>query len=157
MKRTGEITLGVVSGIISLISIILISLLVIGASTSLNEEGFNATFENEILTNPAINSQDIEYFTQNPDVIVNMVNTVGWGLVTGLLISLVLNIIGIVSIARNKKPTFAGIMFILAGVLAGIISLTSILLYIAAILCFVRKPPVEYTDQDGYYSVNESL
>lgn len=157
MKRTGEIALGVVGAIISLISIILISLLVIGANTTFKEEGFNATFESEILTNPAINSQDIEYFTQNPDVVVNMVNTVGWGLVTVIIISLVLNIIGIVSIARNKNPKLAGIMFILAGVLAGIISLTSILLYVAAILCFVRNPRVDYAEQDGYYSANESL
>ncbi|QFG00533.1 DUF4064 domain-containing protein [Psychrobacillus glaciei] len=157
MKRTGEIVLGVISAIFSLISIILISLLVIGASTTLKDEGFNAAFESQILTNPAIEPQDIEYFTQNPDVVLNMLNTIGWVLVTAIIISLVLNIIGIVSIAKNKKPRLAGIMFILAGVLAGVISLTSILLYVAAILCFVRKPPVEYTEQDGYYSVNEPL
>jgi len=44
-------------------------------------------------------------------------------------------------------------LFIVAGVLSGIISLTSILFYIAAIMCFVRKPPYqdEFSDPHEPY------
>lgn len=157
MKRTGEIALGVTSAIFSLISIILISLLVIGVSTTLKEEGFNVELQNQILTNPAISSQDVEYITQNPDVILSILNVVGWGLVISIIISLVFNIIGIVFIFNNKNPKMAGIMFILAGVFAGILSITSILLYIAAILSFVRKQTEEFADRGRNYSTNDPL
>lgn len=56
-------------------------------------------------------------------------------------IGLVLNIIGIVKIWNNSGPKAAGILFIISGILSGILSLPSILLYIAAILCFTKKPP----------------
>ncbi|MFF2753880.1 DUF4064 domain-containing protein [Psychrobacillus sp. NPDC058041] len=157
MKRTGEIALGVISAIFSLISIVLISLLVIGVSTTLKEEGFNTELKNQILTNPAISAQDVEYITQNADVILSGVNVIGWGIVISIFISLVLNIFGIVFIYNNKNQKLAGIMFIFAGVLAGILSITSILLYIAAILCFVRKSTEEFADPGGNYSSNEPL
>ena len=157
MKRTGEIVVCVISAILSLISIVLISLLVIGVSTTLKEDGFNTELKNQILTNPAISSQDVEYFTQNPDVVLSVINVIGWGLVLSIFISLVLNLFGIVFIFNNKNQKLAGIMFILAGVLAGILSITSILLYLAAILCFVRKPMEEFADRGGNYSTNEPL
>jgi hypothetical protein len=78
----------------------------------------------------------------------NFVGGFFWLLIIGLIISLVLNIIGIVNIWRNKNAKLAGIMFIIAGVLAGLLSLSSILLYITAILCFTKKPPL----QDNLYS-----
>ena len=65
-----------------------------------------------------------------------------WLIIIGLIISLILTIIGIVNIWKNKNPKLAGTMFIIAGLSAGILSLTSILLYIAGILCFTKKPPL---------------
>lgn len=64
-----------------------------------------------------------------------------WVAIIIAFIGLVLNIIGIVKIWNNASPKTAGILFIIAGVLSGILSLPSILLYIAAILCFTKKPP----------------
>ena len=49
---------------------------------------------------------------------------------------------------NNKNPKLAGIMFILAGLFAFVLSLTSILLYIAGILCFTRKAPL--TDETTF-------
>ena len=71
-----------------------------------------------------------------------------WLIIIGLIISLVLTIIGIVNIWNNKNPKLAGIMFIIAGVFGGILSLPSILLYIAGILCFTKKPPL--TDEPQF-------
>lgn len=64
-----------------------------------------------------------------------------WIAIAVAFIGLVLNIIGIVKIWNNANPKAAGILFIIAGIFSGILSLTSILLYIAAILCFTKKPP----------------
>lgn len=65
-----------------------------------------------------------------------------WILVIAAFISLVLNIIGTVKIWNNANPKAAGVLFIVSGLFGGIISLPSILLYIAGILCFTKKDPL---------------
>lgn len=62
-----------------------------------------------------------------------------------LVISVVLGIIAFVYLMKNKSMNATGGLLIAAGVLSGLISITSILYYIAAIMCFVRKP--KPTDQ----------
>ncbi|WP_342599269.1 DUF4064 domain-containing protein [Psychrobacillus sp. FSL H8-0483] len=154
MSRTGEIVLGVISAIFSVISIISLSLLVIGGSATFQEAEFSNILEQEILNDPTL-AEDPEVIAQGVDTFINLFTVLGWGFVTLIVISLVLNIVGIVFISKNKKAKLAGIMFILAGVFAGILSPTSILLYIAAILCFVRKPPVQLEEE--YYSPEQTL
>ena len=91
------------------------------------------------------------------EVFIDLFGLFGWGFIILLVISLVLNIIGIVSVNKNKKPKNAGILFIVAGLFAGVLSLTSILLYVAAIMCFVRKPPIQFAEQEEYYTAKETL
>jgi len=55
-----------------------------------------------------------------------------------------------VKVSKNKSPKTAGVLFIFAGLLSGILLLAPILFYIAAIMCFVRKAPVRDVD-DPYY------
>ncbi|MEK4487465.1 DUF4064 domain-containing protein [Psychrobacillus sp. FSL H8-0484] len=153
MSRTGEIVLGVISAIISVISVISLSLLIIGGSATFQEAEFSNILEQEILNDPTL--EDPVLVAQGVDTFINLFTVLGWVFVIAILISLVLNIFGIVFIAKNKNAKLAGIMFILAGVFAGIISFTSILLYIAAILCFVRKPPVQLEEE--YYSPEQTL
>ena len=148
MSRTGEIALGVISAIFTVISIIALSFLVISGSAAIQDESTKAEIQQEILKNPALTGQDVEMAEQFVDALPGMLSAFGWGFIIVLVISLVLNIVGIVAVTKNKKPKLAGAMFILAGLFAGIISITSILLYIAAIMCFVRKPPVQFAEQE---------
>lgn len=156
MSRTGEIVLGIISALFSLGSIILLSIVVINGSSATQEEGFATEVEQIIMSDPNLTSQDAELFIENLDPIINFFSILGWGFVIVLVISLVLNILGIVFVMKNKKPKLAGIMFIVAGLFAGIISITSILLYIAAIMCFVRKSPVQIEEQE-YYSPKQPM
>ncbi|GGA39781.1 DUF4064 domain-containing protein [Psychrobacillus lasiicapitis] len=151
MSRTGEIVLGVISAVFTIIAIIGVSILVVSGSAAIQDESVKSDIQQEILNDPNFTGEEAEMVVQFLDVLPGMFSTFGWGFVIVLVISLVLNIVGIVAVTKNKKPKLAGAMFIIAGLFAGIISLTSILLYIAAIMCFVRKAPVQFNDQEEYY------
>ncbi|SES28941.1 DUF4064 domain-containing protein [Psychrobacillus sp. OK032] len=148
MKRTGEMVLGVISAIFTAISIIALAFLVISGSAAVNDEAVNAEIQQQILNDPALTGEEAEMLAQFLEVLPGMFSAFGWGFIIVLVISLVLNIVGIISVTKNKKPKLAGAMFILAGLFAGIISITSILLYVAAIMCFVRKSPVQSAEQE---------
>ena len=108
------------------------------------------TFKSDLkgmLADPTLTQADL-------DAIYSVFTVMGgffWLIIIGMIISVVLNIIGIVNIWKNKNAKLAGIMFIIAGVLGGILSLPSILLYVAAILCFTKKPPLQ---DDLYLQIN---
>ena len=86
------------------------------------------------------------------DDFIGFISGVGWVFVVLGLIALVLGIIGTIRVDKNAK--LAGILFSISAVLSGIISLQGILLIIAAIMCFVRKPKsdisLQKTDENGY-------
>lgn len=155
MSRTGEIVLGVISAIMTLLSIILVTILVISGSNVLKDEAFTTEFQNVIAEEPTMTEADLQIIDDNMHLVIDAFNIFGWVFVIILVISLILNIIGIVSISKNKNPKLAGIMFIIAGLFAGILSPTSLLLYIAAIMCFVRKPPVQL--QEEFYTTEKTL
>lgn len=157
MSRTGEMVLASISAVFTVIGIILLAIVVIGGNTAFQDAAFISEFEQEILSDPTFTSQDTEVITQFMEVFIDLFGLFGWGFITLLVISLVLNIIGIVSVNKNKKPKNAGILFIVAGLFAGVLSLTSILLYVAAIMCFVRKPPIQFAEQEEYYTAKETL
>ncbi|MDW0110142.1 DUF4064 domain-containing protein [Sporosarcina aquimarina] len=142
MNRTAERVLGIISLVFTVIGIaaaifgaVLVNLM------STNPE-MRAEFEMGMNSDPAVTQADM-------DMIFDFLDAVGgfmWLGVIFLVISLILTIIGLVKIWNNKNPKLAGIMFILAGLTGGILSLTSILLYIAGILCLVKKPTA-YPDE----------
>lgn len=156
MSRTGEIVLGVISAIMTLLSIILVTILVVSGSSVLKDEQFNSDFQDIIADDPTMTEADKQVLGNiDANTIADALSIFGWVFIIILIISLILNIIGIISISKNKNPKLAGIMFIISGLFAGILSPTSILLYIAAIMCFVRKPPVQF--QEEFYSEEKSL
>ena len=155
MSRTGEVVLGVISAIMTLLSIILVAILVVSGSSLMQDEAFKSEFENMMVTDPNVTEADIQLVNDNMDVVIDAFSVFGWVFIIILVISLILNIVGIVSVSKNKNAKLAGIMFILAGLFAGIISITSILLYVAAIMCFVRKPPVQL--QEEYYTTEKTF
>ncbi|WP_203248147.1 DUF4064 domain-containing protein [Sporosarcina beigongshangi] len=138
MKRTAEKSLSIISAVLSLIGII-ISVGLVSLFNFMKEDPmFWSGLEQELLLDPAIKPEDIEVL----NVFFDLFGGTLWFIVIALIISLILTIVGIVKIWNDKNPKLAGILFIIAGVLAGFISIPSILLYIAGILCFTRKPPL---------------
>ncbi|MBC2249040.1 DUF4064 domain-containing protein [Listeria sp. FSL L7-0123] len=144
IKRTGEIVLAIIGLIFSVLTqaaIAIIGLLM--TSGSKGKEGL-ATFYNnyyQTMTEREIPKSEIP----DPDRVLNFVQTLSWTTLTGGLITLALGGFGIYYIMKNRKPVFAGYLFLAAGIVsllstALITFIPAILLIVAAILCFVRKP-----------------
>ncbi|MEK5036846.1 DUF4064 domain-containing protein [Sporosarcina sp. FSL K6-3457] len=146
MKRTAEKSLSIVSLVLSIIGIILSVILVSFFNLVKSDPQFQNEFEQGILSDPTLGPEDLEII----NMVLGLFGGTMWFIIIGLIISVIMTIVGIVKIWNNNNPKLAGIMFIIAGVLAGVISLPSILLYIAGILCFTRKPPMtdkpQFTD-----------
>lgn len=156
MKRTGEIVLGVIGSIFNVIGIIGLLFLMIGASGFMNSSDYEIFMEQmqmEIQNDPTLTAEDAQIAADMMPAIFEGIGVFGWIILVGLIISLILAVIGIVKISKNRSPKAAGALFIVAGIFAGILSLTSILFYIAAIMCFVRRPPVqdEFIDEREPY------
>lgn len=161
-SRTGEIALGIIGAVFTVISIILMALFVSGGSAAFQDETVLQEIESELAADPTLAGEDLDVIMQGVSGFIEVFGIFGWTLVILLVISLVFNILAIVNISKNKNPKLAGIFFIIAGVFAYFLSLTSILLYIAAIMSFVRKPPFredEMTTNDDltYYEPNRPL
>lgn len=156
MKRTGEIVLGVIGSIFNVIGIIVLLFVLLGASGFMNSPDFEIFMEQiqmEIQNDPTLSPEEAQIAADTMPAIFEGIGVFGWILLIALIISLILAVIAIVKISKNRSPKAAGALFIIAGIFAGILSLTSILFYIAAIMCFVRKPPVqdEFLDQREPY------
>jgi len=150
LSRVGEVALGIIGTILNVILLVVVTIAVVGASNADTVE-LKQMFEEEIvLADPAMTQEDVAMFNDALDVGLDIFGVVGWVLVVTLLISVILSIIAVVKVSKNKSPKAAGILFIFAGLLSGILLLAPILFYIAAIMCFVRKTPVHY-EQDPYY------
>ncbi|MFJ7935017.1 DUF4064 domain-containing protein [Sporosarcina sp. NPDC096371] len=139
MKRTAEKSLSIIGAVLSTVGIIMGIIMTSLFNLVKSDPMFQVELEQEmLLMDPSLRPEDLEIFT----TIVNLFGGIMWFIIIGMIIGLVLTIIGLVNIWNSKNPKLAGIMFIIAGVLSGFITLPSILLYIAGILCFTRKPPL---------------
>lgn len=139
MSRTTEKVLSILSVVLTAIAVFIsfaaLALFNYIKSDTLIKEEFEAEM---LLVEPTLTPEHIE-------IIYGAFGIIGgfmWLIIISLIVSLILTIIGIVNIWNNRNSKLAGIMFIIAGLTAGIISLTSILLYIVGILCFTKKPPL---------------
>ena len=145
MKRTAEKVLSIISAVLTGIGVAFSFATMAILNYWKSEPTFLQDFESEMMAfDPTLTSADMEIFYTSFDIIANFI----WFIIIGLIISLILVIIGIINIWNNKNPKLAGILFIIAGLLGGILSLTSILLYIAGILCLTRKSRI--TDQPQF-------
>ncbi len=137
MSRTAEKVLSILSVVLTAIGVFMsfaaLALFNYLKSDPLIKEEFEAEI---LLADPTLTPEHME-------IIYGVLGIVGgfmWLIIISLIISLILTVLGIVNIWKNKNPKLAGTMFIIAGLTAGILSLTSILLYIVGILCFTKKP-----------------
>lgn len=146
ISRTGERVLGIIGIVFNVIGIILLAWLI----TSLDNLEGTAEFEQfqqEIMNDPAFEGSP-EEAQMVVEFIMNSVGVFGWVGVAILVLSTIFAIVALMNLKKTRSAQLAGIFFILAGLLAGVLSLTSILFYIAAIMCFVRKPPMR---EDAMY------
>jgi hypothetical protein len=144
MSRTAEKVLSILSLVLTVIGVIVsfasLALFNYLKSDSLIQKEFEAQI---LLADPTLTPEHIE-------VIYGVSGIIGgfmWLIIISLIVSLILTIIGIVNIWKDKNPKLAGTMFVIAGLTAGILSLTSILLYIVGILCFTKKLPLTNESQ----------
>lgn len=145
LNRTAEKVLSIIAVIMTTIGVVFGFLGMALINLMKNDPTFKQEFEMEMMADPAMTQADM-------DAIYSVFSVMGgfiWLIIIGMIISVVLNIVGIVNIWKNKNAKLAGIMFIIAGVLGGIVSLPSILLYVAAILCFTKKPTLLDDVQHG--------
>lgn len=152
ISRTGERVLGIIGTVFNVLAILLAVIVIISLS------GFEGSPEHmqmqeDIMNDPMFTDPgEAQMASDLFNALIGASGTIGWVLLVLLVISTVLAILAIVNLKDNRNPQNAGILFIIAGVFAGLLSVTSILFYIAAIMCFVRKPPMGEEDllrQDG--------
>ncbi|QUW23748.1 DUF4064 domain-containing protein [Sporosarcina sp. Marseille-Q4063] len=144
MKRTAEKVLSIIGAVFTLLGIIGSFAFAAFMKVVLSDGTIRSEMEAEFLADPTLGAEDV-------DMVFGMIESFAdfsWLFVIVLIISLIANIIGIIFIWNNKNPKLAGTMFILAGLFAFVLSPTSILLYIAGILCFTRKAPL--TDEPTF-------
>lgn len=144
MKRTAEKVLSIISAVFTLLSIIAGVAFAAFMKAVLADGTLRGEMESEFLADPALGTEDVDLFFGMLETFADFT----WLFVIALVISLIATIVGIVFIWKNKNPKLAGAMFILAGLFAFVLSPTSILLYIAGILCFTRKAPL--TDDTSF-------
>ncbi|NYF25931.1 DUF4064 domain-containing protein [Sporosarcina sp. JAI121] len=137
MNRTAEKVLAIISAVLTVIGIILSFVSLAFFNYLKSDPMIRTEIEAELLMDATLTPADVDMFYS----ISNFIGGFIWLIIIGLLISLILIIIGLVNIWSNKNPKLAGTLFIIAGLTGGILNLTSILLYIAGILCITKKPP----------------
>ncbi|WP_432361755.1 DUF4064 domain-containing protein [Sporosarcina sp. UB5] len=139
MNRTAEKVLSIIAVILTAIGVIFGFIGMAFINFVRNDPTAMQEIEMELMADPAMTEVEMDAMF----AFFNLLGGFIWFIIFAMIIGVVLNIVGIVNIWKNKNAKLAGIMFIIAGVFSGILSLPSILLYIAAILCFTKKPPVE--------------
>lgn len=138
INRTAERVLGIISAVLLTLSVLGAALVAFIWNMASTDPTFMDEFRIDIVDEGVLNTEEVDMFMS----FMGSFSTIIWVLVAIAFIGLVLNIIGLVKVWNNKSPKTAGILFIIAGLLGGFLSLPSILLYIAAILCFTKKPPM---------------
>ena len=147
MKRTVEKVLSIIGIVLNVLSIGVLFFSLLFFQTIMNDPLFEEEFENELYFS-GYTEEDIDIMGD----VMTWIGGVGWFFVILGVISIVLSIIGIVKLKSNTKV--AGILLIISSVLSGLISIPGILLLVAAIMCFARKPKKDIdtlqTDENGY-------
>lgn len=152
ISRTGERVLGIIGTVFNVLTIVL-AMIVIFSLSGFEGSPEHMQLQEDMMNDPMFtNPEEAQMASEFADFMISASGTVGWVIIVLLGISTILAILAIVNLKNDLNPKKAGIFFIIAGVFAGLLSVTSILFYIAAIMCFVRKPPMGEEDllrQDG--------
>lgn len=153
MKRTAEKVLIVCASILNVLFLAIGSLGIIAFRSFKNDPKMVENFVDEVNknnTDPSVSPLKVSDINEAINAFGTYANTLGIVFIIALLISIVLAITAFVYLKRKDGAKTAGILLVIAGVLAGVISVASILLYIAAIVCFVRKDKDETLQLNSY-------
>lgn len=140
VNRAGEKVLGIIGIVFNILAIALIGFGMASYSSVQGTPEFQQYIEDEIMADPAFSNPEEAQMVI--DMMSSSFNIVGWVLIALLALSTIFAIVALVNLRKRGKASMAGVFFILAGLFAGLLSLTSILFYIVAIMCFVRKPRI---------------
>lgn len=145
IKRTAEVVLAVIGmlfGLVTLVGFTAIGFILDSAANT--TDGIDAFTRNyyQSVEEAGLAVADVPSANQ----ILDMVHTYAILALIATLVFIVVLVIGLIGITGNKKPVLAGFMFLIGGIIvtiggfvvAGFIP--GLLLVIAAILSFVRKP-----------------
>ena len=141
VNRAGEKVLGIIGIVFNILAIALIGFGMASYSNAAGTPEFQQYLEDEVMADPAFSNPEEAQMVI--DMMSSSFNIIGWVLIALLALSTIFAIVALVNLRKRGKASMAGVFFILAGLFAGLLSLTSILFYIAAIMCFVRKPRVQ--------------
>ncbi|WP_422122186.1 DUF4064 domain-containing protein [Planococcus sp. X10-3] len=153
ISRTGERVLGIIGTVFNVITILLLVWLITSLSGLEGTAEFEE-FQQDFMNDPMFEGSP-EEAQMVMDFFVEGAGIIGWVTVAILVLSTIFAIVALMNLKKIRSAQLAGIFFILAGLLAGVMTPTSILFYIAAIMCFVRKPPMRedelYRKEDPVY------
>ncbi|MGI2328861.1 DUF4064 domain-containing protein [Planococcus sp. YIM B11945] len=149
ISRGGEKALGIIGIIFNLLTIALLVYMITSFGQIQGTPQFEQ-FEEEMRNDPSLGSPEDAQMVI--DTLTTSIGPIGWTLVVLLAISTIFAILALLNLRKDKNAKLAGAFFIIAGLFAGILSLTSILFYIAAIMCFVRKAK---PGRDDYSNPND--
>lgn len=138
INRTAERVLGIIAMILLALSVAGTALIAFFWNMASEDPAFMEDFRIEIVNEGVLNASEVDMLMSFMDSFAVFI----WVVAAVVFVALILNIIGLVKIWNNASPKAAGTLFIIAGLLGGILSLPSILLYIAGILCFTKKAPM---------------
>lgn len=138
INRTAERVLAIIAAMLLTLSLVGTALLGIFWNMAGEDPTFLDQFRQQMMNEGVLNGEEMDMFIS----FMGSFGIVIWFIVAVVFIALILNIIGLVKVWNNKSPKAAGTLFIIAGLFGGFLSLPSILLYVAAILCFTKKPPM---------------
>lgn len=133
VSRTAERVLAIIAIVLSVIGAAGTVLLGVFFKMGMQNPQIMEEMRREIMREESLSAAEF-------DIAINTIGSlqfVLWIAAAAAAVSIVLAIIGTVKLRSNVKT--AGTLFIVSGLLAGILTLPSILLYIAGILCFVKK------------------
>lgn len=161
VNRAGEKVLGVIGIVFNLLAI---GLIAFAMASFENTPEFKQYMEEEMMTDPTIATEDVQMVM---DMMTSGFGVVSWVMIAVLALSTLLAIAALVNLRKKGNASAAGVFFIIAGLFAGLLTLTSILFYIAAIMCFVRKPRIRQNQklrdddfkyqEDQFHRKEESL
>lgn len=135
MKRTPEKVLSVISLVITVFSGIMWAFWAV-FSKKFEQSGIYQEIEADLYSDPTLTAEEVEMTMS----LFQGMEGFSWVIVALLFVSIIATIVGMVFMWSEKNPKLAGVMFIVGGVFALVIMPPSIMLYIAGILCFTRKP-----------------
>lgn len=138
INRTAERVLGIIAAIFLTLSVIGTILIGVFWNMANTDATFMDEFRGQMMNEGVLNAEEMDMFTS----FMGSFSIIIWFFAAMAFIGLILNIIGLTKVWNNKNPKAAGILFIIAGLFGGFLSLPSILLYIAAILCFTKTAPM---------------